>query len=71
MMLDDEVQAYAAANIRNAALVEIAGKDARVIRAVDYYRRDDKGTPLSFTWREVSPPQPWPWMPRGGSHSPE
>ena len=63
-VFDDEVQAYAAANVRNAVLLDTVGTDFRFEKIVDYYRRDKDGNPMPFEWRNVSGPSGWPWMPR-------
>ena len=63
-MFEDEVAAYAAANVRNALVVEISGKASKVEKVVDYYRRDNSGNPMPAEWRNVSGPVAWPWMPR-------
>ena len=56
---DDEIQAAAAASVRNALLVEVDGK---VINVLDYYRRDDAGNPMPAESRSVVPPLGMPWL---------
>src|SRR2546428_12773994 len=53
-VFDDEVAAHAAANVRNALLVEISGPGVKFEAVVDYYRRDDAGRPMPAEWRDVS-----------------
>ena len=62
-VFDDEIQAFAAANVRNATVVEVSGNDIKFEKVVDYYRRDDAGNPMPAEWRNVSGPVAWPWMP--------
>jgi len=67
-VFDDEVAAHAAANVRNALLVEISGPGVKFEAVVDYYRRDDAGRPMPAEWRDVSGPLAVPWAP-DESHS--
>jgi hypothetical protein len=55
------VAAAAAANVRNALMLEIAGE---VRSAVDYWRRHETtGAPLPVNFRQITaPPMPAPWM---------
>ena len=55
----DEIQAYAAASVRNALLIECHGK---IDKIVDYWRRDDDGYPLKVEWRDMAPPLGLPWI---------
>jgi hypothetical protein len=50
---EDEMEADSAARVRNALLLEIDEKGA-VRRILDYYRRDEEGTPMPAVWRELS-----------------
>ncbi len=63
-VFDDEVAAYAAANVRNALVVEVSGSHVRFEKVVDYYRRDDAGRPMPAEWRNVTGPIALPWMPK-------
>src|SRR3972149_2936083 len=63
-VFDDEVAAFAAANVRTALVVEASGKDLKFEKVADYYRRDSEGNPMPAEWRNVSGPVAWPWMPR-------
>ena len=42
-VFENEVAAEAAANVRNALMVRISGRDAKVEEVLDWYRRDDAG----------------------------
>src|SRR5881392_1645648 len=63
-IFENEVAAEAAANVRNALLVTISGRDAKVDQILDWYRRDESGRPM--------PAKPkWPvrsQRPRGDTH---
>src|SRR2546426_11372588 len=50
-VFDDEVAAHAAANVRNALVVEISGAGVKFEAVVDYFRRDDAGRPMPAEWR--------------------
>src|SRR2546428_3210968 len=63
-VFDDEVAAHAAANVRNALLVEISGPGVKFEAVVDYYRRDDAGRPMPAEWRDGSGPLAGPPAPR-------
>jgi hypothetical protein len=45
--------AETAASVRNALMVAISGKDARIDGVLDWYRRDDKGDPMPAEWRDL------------------
>ncbi len=63
-IFDDEVAACAAASVRNALVVEVTGRDVKIAKVVDYYRRDDAGNPMPAEFRDVAPPAPLPWATR-------
>ena len=52
-IFENEVAAEAAANVRNALLVTISGRDAKVDQILDWYRRDESGRPLPAVRRNV------------------
>src|SRR2546427_7151279 len=78
---ENEVAAEAAANVRNALMVTISGRDAKVDTILDWYRRDESGRPMPAEWRgppgpnylprapEPQTPPPAP-RPRGGPPPP-
>lgn len=45
--------AETAASVRNALMVAISGKDARIEDVLDWYRRDEKGQPMPAEWRDL------------------
>ena len=45
-IFENEVAAEAAANVRNALMVTISGRDAKVDLILDWYRRDESGRPM-------------------------
>src|SRR2546430_14600351 len=50
-IFENEVAAEAAANVRNALMVTISGRDAKVDTILDWYRRDESGRPMPAEWR--------------------
>ena len=63
-VFENELSAEAAANVRNALMVTISGRDVKIDRVLDWYRRDDDGQPMPAEWREVAAPALLPWAPR-------
>jgi hypothetical protein len=51
-----EFHAVAAAEARNAVLIELRGS-VRVEGLVDYYRRDKDRNPMPFAWRQLEEPR--------------
>ena len=45
--------AETAASVRNALMIAISGKDARIEGVLDWYRRDEKGEPMPAEWRDL------------------
>src|SRR2546428_13489310 len=45
-IFENEVAAEAAANVRNALMVAISGRDLKGDQGVDWYRRDDSLRPM-------------------------
>ena len=60
-IFDNRIAAEAAANVRNAILVEVKGT---VVSVHDWYRRDNSGKPMPAEWRELQGQIHIPWMPR-------
>ncbi|TMA01211.1 MAG: hypothetical protein E6J99_03130 [Methanobacteriota archaeon] len=52
-VFDNQVAAEAAASVRNALMVTVSGRDARIDAVQDWYRRDDDGQPMSAEWRNI------------------
>src|SRR2546426_9535567 len=63
-VFDDEVAAHAAANVRNALLVEISGPGVKFEAVVEYYRRVGAGKPMPAEWGGGYRPLAVPWGPR-------
>jgi hypothetical protein len=49
----DRAAAETAASVRNALMIAISGKDARIEGVLDWYRRDEKGEPMPAEWRDL------------------
>lgn len=45
--------AETAASVRNALMIAISGRGARVEGVLDWYRRDEKGEPMPAEWRDL------------------
>jgi len=45
-IFENQVAAEAAANVRNALMVTISGRDVKVDQVLDWYRRDESGAPM-------------------------
>src|SRR2546425_949897 len=45
-IFENQVAAEAAANVRNALMVTISGRDVKVDQVQDWYRRDESGAPM-------------------------
>ncbi len=52
-VFENQMAAEAAANVRNALLVAVSGRDVRFERIADWYRRDDSGEPMPAEWRDL------------------
>jgi hypothetical protein len=61
-IFENEVAAEAAANVRNALMVTISGRDAKVDTILDWYRRDDSGRPMPAEWRDLIGQIHVPWL---------
>src|SRR5256712_2693245 len=51
-IFENQVAAEAAANVRNALMVTISGRDVKVDQVQDWYRRDESGAPMPAEWRD-------------------
>ncbi len=45
--------AETAASVRNALLVAVSGRNARIESVYDWYRRDENGEPMPAEWRDL------------------
>lgn len=63
-VFENQVAAEAAANVRNALLVTISGRDVKFDNVADWYRRDENGVPMPAEWRDLVGQLPLAW--RGG-----
>src|SRR5439155_26325682 len=57
-----QVAAEAAANVRNALMVTISGRDVKVDQVQDWYRRDESGAPMPAEWRDLVGQIHVPWL---------
>ena len=60
-VFENEIAAEAAANVRNALMITISGRDVKVDRVADWYRRDDDGHPMPAEWRDLVGQIHVPW----------
>lgn len=60
-VFENRVAAEAAAQVRNAVLVEVSGRNVRVDAVQDWYRRDDEGKPMPAEWRDLVGQVHYPW----------
>ncbi len=51
-LFDNLEAAKAAASVRNALMVTVSGSGVGVDEVVDWYRRDEQGSPLPAEWRD-------------------
>ncbi len=61
-VFENEVAAEAAANVRNALMVAISGRDVKIDQVKDWYRRDDGGQPMPAEWRDLVGQIHVPWL---------
>ena len=52
-VFENRISAEAAAQVRNAVLVEVSGSKVRVDAVHDWYRRDGEGKPMPAEWRDL------------------
>lgn len=60
-VFENEMAAEAAANVRNALMVVVSGRDLKFERVADWYRRDDAGGPMPAEWRDLVGQIHVPW----------
>lgn len=46
--------AETAASVRNALMIAVSGREARIDGVFDWYRRDEKGEPMPAEWRDLA-----------------
>lgn len=63
-VFENQVAAEAAANVRNALLVTVTGRDVKIDEVQDWYRRDDTGHPMPAEWRDLVGQIHVPWLAR-------
>src|SRR2546422_9904066 len=61
-IFENQVAAEAAANVRNALMVTISGRDVKVDQVQDWYRRDESGAPMPAEWRGLVGQPHGPWL---------
>ena len=60
-VFENAIAAEAAASVRNALVVTVSGRDAKIDRVEDYFRRDDAGKPMPAEWRDLVGQIHVPW----------
>jgi hypothetical protein len=63
-LFENHEAACAAASVRNALMVTFSGSDVDVNEVVDWYRRNDQGSPLPAEWRDALGLMRVPWAAR-------
>jgi hypothetical protein len=63
-LFEDRIAAEAAASVRNALMVTVSGRDARVDSVLDWYRRTESGDPMPAEWRDILGQLRVPWPTR-------
>src|SRR2546428_7462816 len=63
-IFENQVAAEAAANVRNALMVTVSGRDVKVDQVQDWYRRDESGAPMPAEWRDPGGAIPRPLCPQ-------
>src|SRR2546422_6363323 len=61
-IFENQVAAEAAANVRNALMVTMSGRDVKVDQVQDWYRRDESGAPMPAEWRDLVGQNHAPWL---------
>src|SRR5207245_11540736 len=61
-IFENQVAAEAAANVRNALMVTISGREVKVDQVLDWYRRDESGAPMPAEWRDLAGQIHFPWL---------
>src|SRR6266568_2348616 len=61
-IFENQAAAEAAANVRNALMVTISGRDVKVDQVQDWYRRDESGAPMPAEWRDLVGQIHVPWL---------
>jgi len=64
-VFDHQEAARAAASVRNALMVTISGSGVGVDEVVDWYRRNEEGSPLPAEWRDGLGQPRIPWASKG------
>ncbi len=61
-VFENELAAEAAANVRNALLITVSGRDVKIDDVKDWYRRDEDGRPMPAEWRDLVGQIQVPWL---------
>lgn len=61
-VFENAIAAEAAASVRNALVVTVSGRDVKIDRVEDYFRRDDAGRPMPAEWRDLIGQIHVPWL---------
>jgi hypothetical protein len=67
-VFDNHLAAEAAANVRNALIITISGRELDFEEVEDWFRRDEEGHPMPAEWRDLTGQMRVPWsfkMPSG------
>ena len=60
-VFENRIAAEAAANVRNALITTISGRDLDFEGVSDWYRRDGEGRPMPAEWRDLAGQIRIPW----------
>ncbi len=60
-IFETRIAAEAAANVRNALLLTIRGRETELAEITDWYRRDAEGQPMPVEWRDLAGQIRVPW----------
>ncbi len=66
-VFENRIAAEAAANVRNALIITVSGRDLKFEEVVDWYRRDDEGRPMPAEWRDLLGQTHTPWLSKSTS----
>jgi len=60
-VFDNRLAAEAAANVRNALIITISGRETNFEDVEDWFRRDEAGHPMPAEWRDLTGQMRVPW----------
>src|SRR3989442_3899483 len=61
-IFENQVAAEAAANVANALMVRMSGREWKVAQVLDWYRRDESAAPMPAEWRDLVGQIHVPWL---------